>query len=377
MRANAINSALARVWECREPRQLRGLLRAVAVVIGLGLVLLGGSPTVYATGELPAAAPAAQSPFTAPEIPLAAGLGSGLFAQDAAPPRALDAMPGLQIPPETPSVTPAPQVTQPAAPQPAAASPAAPMSTEIFLDRLMLAESGGRLDARNPRSTALGPYQFIESTFLEVVRRHFTADIAGLVDAQILTLRTDLQWSRRAAHAFSQDNAAALLAEGVPVTFPNLRLAFLLGPAAAIRVLQAPPATSAGSLVGSGVVLANPFMAGLTAGDLAARAARDLALPASRFVARPRFVPPPRIAGSAGLGAPPLPSSPIARTPAKSVATPRTSPPARRAPAIVVLCNRDLPSCRRWIALQTQVAVARTHAARGLAGRRGLTASRR
>ena len=29
---------------------------------------------------------------------------------------------------------------------------------EEFLDRLMAAESGGRLDAKNPRSTALGPF---------------------------------------------------------------------------------------------------------------------------------------------------------------------------------------------------------------------------
>lgn len=39
--------------------------------------------------------------------------------------------------------------------------PAFPM--EEFLDRLMIAESGGRLRRKNPRSTALGPFQFIES----------------------------------------------------------------------------------------------------------------------------------------------------------------------------------------------------------------------
>jgi len=56
---------------------------------------------------------------------------------------------------------------------PIAASPATQFETvnlpvQTFLDRLMLAESSGQLDARNPRSTALGPFQFIESTFLEV-----------------------------------------------------------------------------------------------------------------------------------------------------------------------------------------------------------------
>ena len=40
-----------------------------------------------------------------------------------------------------------------------------------FLDRLMGAESAGRSHAKNPRSSALGPFQFINSTFLAVMRR--------------------------------------------------------------------------------------------------------------------------------------------------------------------------------------------------------------
>src|SRR5690606_6893021 len=39
----------------------------------------------------------------------------------------------------------------------------AAMTMPKFFDRLMMAESGGRLTARNARSTALGPFQFIES----------------------------------------------------------------------------------------------------------------------------------------------------------------------------------------------------------------------
>jgi hypothetical protein len=46
---------------------------------------------------------------------------------------------------------------------------------DAFLDRLMSAESGGLAHAKNPRSTALGPFQFIKSTFLEITRRHFPA----------------------------------------------------------------------------------------------------------------------------------------------------------------------------------------------------------
>jgi hypothetical protein len=49
-----------------------------------------------------------------------------------------------------------------------------------FLDRLMAAESGGHLNKKNPHSTALGAFQFIKSTFLFVVHKHFPSEVAGL-----------------------------------------------------------------------------------------------------------------------------------------------------------------------------------------------------
>ena len=79
---------------------------------------------------------------------------------------------------------------------------APPRVFDIFLTRLMAAESGGRLKAKNPRSSALGPFQFIKSTFLHMARRHFLAEIAGLTEEEILELRTDPELSRRAAVVF-------------------------------------------------------------------------------------------------------------------------------------------------------------------------------
>jgi hypothetical protein len=55
-------------------------------------------------------------------------------------------------------------------------------SFQTFLDRLMGAESAGADHAKNPRSTAVGPFQFIKATFLEVTRRHFPTEVAGLTD---------------------------------------------------------------------------------------------------------------------------------------------------------------------------------------------------
>ena len=194
----------------------------------------------------------------------------------------------------------------------------------LFLDRLMIAESGGRDDARNPRSTAVGPFQFIESTFLNVVRRHFAAETGELSTAEILKLRTNRTFARRAAEAFTRDNAALLAIAGAEPTFANLRLAHLVGPGGAVRILKAPADTPAVALLGGHVGRANPFLVRMTTADLVRWAARNLASPAvstAKVAADPK-----RVAGSGGEAA---------------------------KPAIRVRCNRALASCRRWIALAT------------------------
>ena len=198
-----------------------------------------------------------------------------------------------------------------------------PMTMEQFLDRLMIAESGGRLEAKNPRSTALGPFQFIESTFLAVAKLRFAAETAGLSNEQILALRTDLAFSRKAADAYTRENAAVLKSYDVEPTFPNLRLAFLLGPAGAAKVLKAPPLTPLSSLLGPAVLVANPFMVTLTASGLAARSAREVWQPVN---------------STAGVVVPPGTALP------RRVAT---------GPVVPVQCNIRLPSCKRWLALAT------------------------
>jgi hypothetical protein len=171
---------------------------------------------------------------------------------------------------------------------------------DLFLDRLMMAESGGRDGARNPRSTALGPFQFIESTFLEVVARHFAAETAKL------------------------ENAALLVAAGLPASYANLRLAFFAGAEGAIRVLKADPATPVRQLLGAAAIGANAFLARMTAGDVVAWSARNLA--ASRLSSE---------AVTADLS--------------------RLSKAGRaRKATVAARCNRRLASCRRWIALATR-----------------------
>lgn len=153
---------------------------------------------------------------------------------------------------------------------------ASPAAFDVFLDRLMAAESGGRSAVKNPRSSALGPFQFINSTFLDITSRHFPAEIAGLSEAEILSLRTGRDLSRRAATVFCRENAKYLRGRGHEPTFAHLRLAFLLGATDAARILQAPQHTRVTDLLSPAVVEANPFMRAMNAGDLLEKSEHDL-----------------------------------------------------------------------------------------------------
>lgn len=211
---------------------------------------------------------------------------------------------------------------------------------DIFLDRLMQVESGGRDRAANPRSTALGPFQFIKSTFIDLVQRHFTAETDELSRDEMLELRVNRPFARRAAAIYSLENFEMLSQQSFLPTFGHLRLAFLVGPTAAVRLIRAQPNTSVEDILGSAVIKANPFMARMSAFDLIARAERDVSDNRHRPLAK----------------APPARERPVA----SAQPAPRTSlraidvwrPVNEPRSTVSAKCNANLASCRRWITLR-------------------------
>lgn len=261
---------------------------------------------------------------------------------------------------------------------------------DSFLDRLMLAESGGRDHIRNPRSTAYGPFQFLDQTFLELVRRHFQAETAALTPAQILALRADREFSRRVAAAFTEENARILAANGLAASWPNLRLAFFAGPAGAVRVLKGPAEASVLAVLGPAVIRANPFLSRMTAADLAAWSAHTIAgrrgvplpsriaaasppppvVPAEPGTAHKRELPPVAVRIAIAVRVPPprlgrgrLPRDLAAVVGAPSLAV--VGAPASTAPPVRVTppCNVALASCRHWLALAERRLVRQRQAA--------------
>lgn len=144
------------------------------------------------------------------------------------------------------------------------------------VERIIGAESGNDPTAANPKSSARGLGQFIESTWLDLIRRERPA-LAGRSDKELLELRNDPRLSRDMVAAHARDNAQGLAAQGIEASAGNVYLAHFLGLKGAIRVLQADPDKPVAELLDRAAIRANPgVLGGKTAGSVAAWAAQRM-----------------------------------------------------------------------------------------------------
>lgn len=139
-------------------------------------------------------------------------------------------------------------------------------AVEQLVDRIIKVESAGRADARNPLSSATGLGQFIDGTWLRMMRVYRPDLTAQMSRAELLALRTDPGISREMVRNLASEGAAFLRARGHTITAGRLYLAHFLGMEGANKALSAPPETSLLSLYGASVIRANPFLEGRDAG---------------------------------------------------------------------------------------------------------------
>jgi transposase len=145
------------------------------------------------------------------------------------------------------------------------------------VDSIIIAESSGCVNAKNERSTALGPGQFLRQTWLELIRA-YRPELAGLGEAEILELRRDPQLAREMTIRFAERNRTFLHARGLPVTPGSVYLSHFAGPGGAVAVLQAQDDLDAATVMANAdasgratrdeIVNANPFLRHFTVGDL-------------------------------------------------------------------------------------------------------------
>lgn len=143
-------------------------------------------------------------------------------------------------------------------------------------ENIIQAESGGDPNAKNPNSSASGPGQFIDSTFLSVLKAHHPDIAQGQSDQDLLALKSDPVLGSQLTKDYASDNQAFLKQKGLPVTPGTTYLAHFAGPQGAASVLSAAPDAPVESILGPGAVAANPFLKGMTASGLQAWAAKKM-----------------------------------------------------------------------------------------------------
>jgi len=133
-----------------------------------------------------------------------------------------------------------------------------------YSDYVKTRESGGNPFAKNPRSSATGPHQFITSTWMDLLRRR--PDLGLTPDG-----RTDEAQSERAHNAFAEENAQKLSAAGQPVNNQTLYMAHHFGPAGALKLLSAGPNARIADVLPD-VIKANPHLANKTVAEFDSKA---------------------------------------------------------------------------------------------------------
>jgi hypothetical protein len=149
---------------------------------------------------------------------------------------------------------------------------------QAVVERIIIVESHGDPNAKNQRSSATGAGQFLDGTWLELIRTHRPDLVRGRNEKELLELRRHPELAREIATRLVEQNAAMLRRRGLPVTPGTLYLAYFAGPAGAVAILSVAENADAASLMASAdasgkttrekLVSANPFLETFTVADI-------------------------------------------------------------------------------------------------------------
>lgn len=155
------------------------------------------------------------------------------------------------------------------------------MTDDSYEANIVRVESGGRDDAKAATSSALGPHQFTNGTWLGLVNE-FKYDWAnGLSKKEILALRTNRKISSQVFQDFRRGNQQGLRDAGIPITPGTEYAAHFLGIYRATKVLAADPSAALSDLLPDSVFEANSFLKGMSVQDFKNWANRKMKVKAS------------------------------------------------------------------------------------------------
>lgn len=170
---------------------------------------------------------------------------------------------------------------------------------EQLTNQIIRVESAGNARAKNPLSSATGLGQFINSTWLRMMRTYRPDLARSMSKAQLLELRFDPTVSREMVKNLARENEAYLRARGHQITAGRLYLAHFLGTDGAHKVLSANQEQALVEVVGAQVISANPFLRGKSVAYVVNWAERKMNRRSKRLkitnTGKRKAAPPPRL----------------------------------------------------------------------------------
>jgi len=164
--------------------------------------------------------------------------------------------------------------------------PTAAVDINTVVEQIIKVESNGDPNAKSKRSSAAGLGQFLDETWLVLIRAHRPDLAKGRSEGEILELRRDASVSREITSRFTERNASVLRRRGLPVTPGTLYLAHFAGAAGAVAILSALEQADAASIMAAAdatgrtkrekLIRANPFLERFTVADLKSWADRKM-----------------------------------------------------------------------------------------------------
>ncbi|SIN84809.1 peptidoglycan DD-metalloendopeptidase family protein [Vannielia litorea] len=149
-------------------------------------------------------------------------------------------------------------------------------AVEALVNQIIRVESGGNATAKNPLSSATGLGQFIESTWIRMMRTYRPDLASTLSRAELLALRNDPTISREMVKRLAMEGESYLRARGHGITAGRLYLCHFLGAQGAAVVLSSPDDAMLIDVLGAGVIKANPFLTGKNVAYVKAWAERKM-----------------------------------------------------------------------------------------------------
>ena len=151
-------------------------------------------------------------------------------------------------------------------------------AVNAVVERIIGVESNGNPNAKNSHSSATGLGQFLNETWLDLIRTYRPDLIRGHSEGETLELRREAKLAHEITTRFVERNAAMLRQRGLPVTAGTIYLAHFAGGAGAVAILSAPENADAALVMATAdatgrtkreqILKANPFLEHFTVADL-------------------------------------------------------------------------------------------------------------